>query len=142
MKRRAGFGTLGIEAVVDTASAQRFVDTLNPTPLTVCSLVPGGYEAFARVLHPAWRVRHTAKGLNRSPVRWSEVAAIRGTVEHRLMQWPGVWALPAFDGSAVDACVDAGLAPIACPDEGRLPQEVASPLHNLLARDTHRPGDC
>ncbi len=58
------------------------------------------------------------------------------------MQWPGVWALPLFDGSAIDACVDARLAPIACPDEGRLPREVAGPLHDLLARHTHRPGEC
>ena len=88
MRRRAGSGTLGIEAVVDTAAVQRFVDTLDPTPLTVASLVLGGYEAYARGLDPAWRVRHTGKGLKRSPVRWSEVAAMRGTVEHRLMgQW-------------------------------------------------------
>ena len=60
---------------------------------------------------------------------WAEVATLRGTVAHRLMQWPQVWALPLFDDSAIAACADAGLAPIECPDEGRLPRQVAGPLN-------------
>ena len=66
MRQRAGAGTLDIEPVPNTAAAQRFVDTLDPTPLTVASLVPDGYDAYARILHPFWRVRHTARGLKRS----------------------------------------------------------------------------
>ena len=131
-----------IRAVTDAEPAQWFIDALEPSFTTVGGLVPGHYEAYARILHPAWRVSRDGEGTVRSPVRWSEVASIRGTKAHRLMQWPGVWGLPAFDDSAIDACVDAGLAPIAGPDEGRLPREVAYPLHDLLARHTHRSGKC
>ncbi len=113
-----------IRAVTDAEPAQWLVDALEPSFTTVGGLVPGHYEAYARILHPAWRVSRGGEGTVRSPVRWSEVASTRGTKAHRLMQWPGVWGLPAFDDSAIDACVDAGLAPIAGPDEGRLPREV------------------
>jgi len=131
-----------IRAVANAEPAQWFIDALDPSFSTVGGLVPARYEAYARILHPAWRVSRDGEGTVRSPMRWSEVATIRSTKAHRLMQWSGVWTLPAFDDSAIDACVDAGLAPIACPDEGRLPREVAGPLHDLLAGHTHRPGEC
>lgn len=131
-----------IRAVADVEPAQWFVDALEPSFDTVGGLVPAHYEAYARILHPAWRVSRDGEGKVRTPVRWSEVASIRGTKAHRLMQWPGVWALPMFDGSAIDACVDAGLSPIACPNEGCLPKEVAGHLRDLLARHTHRSGEC
>lgn len=72
----------------------------------------------------------------RCPVRWEEVAVIRGTVAHRQMQWPQVWALPTFDDPVIEACVEAGLAPITPPDEGTLPPEVAYPLVELLGERT------
>ena len=142
MRRRAGTRTLDIEPVPDTAAAQRFVDTLDPTPLTVASLVPGGYEAYARILHPAWRVRHTARGLQRSPVRWSEVATIRGTVEHRLMQWPGVWGMPRFGPEAIHLLAEAGLAPIEAPDDGRLPAIAARRLRAVLGTHARPTAKC
>ena len=142
MSRRAGSATPGIEAMSDTAAAQRFVDTLDPIPLKVASLVPDGYEAFARILHPAWRVRDTGKGLKRSPVRWGEVAAIRGTVEHRLMQWPGVWDMPRFGLETIDLLAEAGLAPIEAPDHGRLPTVAARRLREVLAKHVRPTAKC
>ena len=106
-----------IDAVEDTSEAQWLVDELDPTLETVGVLVPRGFEACARILHPAWRVRREGGRLVRSPVRWSEVAELRGTTAHRLLQWPQVWALPQFDDSAIECCVDAGLAPIAGPQD-------------------------
>ena len=131
-----------ISAVGDTSEAQWFVAGLDPSWKTVGGLVPRGFEAYARILHPAWRVRREGDGLVRSPVRWSEVAELRGTVAHRLMQWPQVWALPLFDHSAIAACTDAGLAPIQCPDEGLLPPQVARPLHEVLSAHAGAPGPC
>ena len=106
-----------IGAVEDTSEAQWLVEGLEPTLGTVGALVPRGFEAYARILHPAWRVRREGGRLVRSPVRWFEVAELRGTTAHRLMHWPQVWALPLFDDSAIEYCVDAGLAPIEGPDD-------------------------
>ena len=122
-----------IGAVDDTSEAQWFVEGLTPSLGTVGALVPRGFEAYARILHPAWRVRREGGRLVRSPVRWSEVAELRGTTAHRLMQWPQVWALPLFDDSAIEYCVDAGLAPIEGPDEGRLPPLVARVIQQVLS---------
>ena len=125
--------TPDIDAVDDTSEAHWFVERLAPSLETVGALVPRGFEAYARILHPAWRVRREGGRLVRSPVRWSEVAELRGTKAHRLMQWPQVWALPQFDDSAIEYCVDAGLAPIAGPDEGWLPPQVARVIQPVLS---------
>lgn len=42
--------------------------------------VPKGYEAYARVFHPAWDP-------DGKPVRWAEVADALGSTAHREMQW-------------------------------------------------------
>jgi len=131
-----------IEAVEDTSEAQWLVEGLDPTFETVGSLVPLRFEAYARILHPAWRVRRKGDRLVHSPVRWSEVAELRDTKAHRLMQWPQVWALPLFDDSAIEYCVDAGLAPTACPDEGRLPRQVARKIQQVLSAHTDTAAPC
>jgi hypothetical protein len=50
--------------------------------------VPRGYEAYARIFHPA-------SDSDWSPVRWAEVADALGTTAHREMQWH---ALLGFSG--------------------------------------------
>lgn len=131
-----------IRPVHDTAEAQWFCEGLDPSFENVTGLLPCGFEAYARVLHPAWRVRREGGQLARSPVRWAEVAGIRGTVAHRRMQWPQIWALPPFEDSVIEACVEAGLEPIAQPDEGTLPPEVARALIEVLGEHTGAPEPC
>lgn len=131
-----------IGAVDDTSQAQWVVEGLAPSLETVGALVPRGFEAYARILHPAWRVRREGGRLVRSPVRWSEVAELRGTTAHRLMRWPQVWALPQFDSSAIEYCVDAGLAPIAGPDEGWLPPQVARVIQQVLSAHADTVAPC
>ena len=131
-----------IGAVDDTSEAQWLVEELDASLGTVNAVMPRGFEAYARILHPAWRVRREGGRLVRTPVRWSEVAELRGTTAHRLMQWPQVWALPQFDDSAIEYCVDAGLAPIEGPDEGRLPPQVARVIHQVLSAHTDTPAPC
>ena len=53
-------------------------------------LVPAGFEAYARVLHPA--LRWTEHGLQ--PVRWSEVASQNGTTVHPLMHFHRIARIP------------------------------------------------
>src|ERR1700690_92440 len=49
--------------------------------------VPKGFEAYARVFHPA-----TDPEWN--PVRWADVAKVCGTTPHREMQWHAIAGLP------------------------------------------------
>jgi hypothetical protein len=58
--------------------------------VAVGCLVPPGFEAYARVLHPA--VRETEHG--NVPVRWSEVASENRTIAHPLMQFHRVARAP------------------------------------------------
>lgn len=138
----AGSNIPDIRPINDTAEARWFCDALDPSFETLGGLLPSGFEAYARVLHPAWRVRREDGRLARSPVRWAEVAGIRGTVAHRRMQWPQVWALPMFDDPVIEACTEAVLEPIVQPDEGTLPPEVARALIEVLGEHTAAPGSC
>lgn len=52
------------------------------TPAAVGFLVPAGFEAYARVLHPAWLLQEEAP-----QVRWSQVASDTGTTVHPQAQW-------------------------------------------------------
>jgi hypothetical protein len=102
-------------------------------PGTVASLLPTGFEAYARVFHPAVRY----EGDDDVEVTWAEVAAHNGTRAHRLMQWhtiTGSWdAQPSEDQAPL---WDDG------PAEGHLPVEVAARLARVLARHTTTPRDC
>ena len=87
----------------------------------VGSLVPAVFEAYARVLHPAWAARDV-------PVRWETVARWSGSVMHSLAQWESI-SLPV--GSA------AGRAPfVQQPRLGALPQNQLAKLCELLASYT------
>jgi hypothetical protein len=50
--------------------------------------VPQGFEAYARVFHPASDAEF-------NPVRWEDVATACGTTVHREMQWHAIVGLPA-----------------------------------------------
>jgi hypothetical protein len=57
------------------------LSALQHRPPLVGHIVPSGYEAYARVLHPARRF--LAPSIEASVVlRWSEIAAARGKVMH------------------------------------------------------------
>jgi len=51
---------------------------------SVLSLVPEGFEAYARIFHPAWNYEPEA------PVRWRDIARANGRTAHRMMQWPSI----------------------------------------------------
>ena len=54
--------------------------------------VPKGYEAYARVFHPAF----DPEG---NPVSWAEVAKATGTSTHREIQWHAILGFSDADGS-------------------------------------------
>jgi hypothetical protein len=99
----------------------------------VGSLVPPGFQAYARVLHPPVRY----DGDDDVEVSWAAVAEHNGTVAHPLMQWPtitGSWDYLGQDDQP-ELWNDS-------PAEGHLPTAVARRLIRVLARHTTTPTDC
>src|SRR6266852_9135990 len=88
--------------------------------VAVGCLVPPGFEAYARVLHPARR--ETDRGLE--PTRWSTVASWTGRVAHPLMQFHRIANL-TWHGNEVPAW---GML----PSEGSLPAAEAERLTAIL----------
>jgi hypothetical protein len=97
----------------------------------VGGVVPRGYEAVARVLHPAHLSRLLGDGpdgldVETRPVSWREVAARLGRTMHPLVQWGSLTGerdaqRPWHDGWLLN-----------CPDEGTLPRAALEALGALL----------
>lgn len=95
------------------------------TPVT--SVVPSGYAAYVRVLHPA-------EDSGGEPVSWREIAAWSGRVYHPLMQFQRLQeplessnGLPPFDRE---------------PDVGELSPALCAALFDLLRPWTTTPEPC
>ena len=125
----------GIEAVTDTRPAQWFVGGLEPD-WTVCTCVPRGFEAYARILHPAWRLRLEEGAVVREPVTWSIVASETGRTVHRRMEWRQIIGRASLEESVRAQWIANGETVFDDPDEGTLPQSVATRLCEILLPHT------
>jgi hypothetical protein len=96
--------------------------------LAVGCLVPEGFAAYGRVLHPAERL--TARGLE--SVRWSTVASWTGRIAHPLMQFHPVANLSWPDSPAWGVP----------PSVGSLPSAEAQKLIDTLRAFTTTPDRC
>lgn len=114
-----------------TAAAQWVVEALVTFGQDVRSLVPGVFDAYVRVLHPA-----TEQPSGR-PVRWAHVAEMNGRVAHALMQWHTVTGGWEFMHRACQP----GLWDHE-PREGSLPTDVGAALAAVLAAHTSTPDRC
>jgi len=99
--------------------------------VAVGSIVPEGFERYARVLHPAWR--QTKAGFE--PVRWSEIASWTGRSVHPLMQFHRIANLPAFPGHRFPSWGNV-------PSEGELPVAEGDRLIAILRSHTATPDRC
>jgi len=97
----------------------------------VTSVVPDGFDAYARVLHPVEEPRH---GGNR-PVRWSDVAAWSGAALIPGGQFADI-ALPEHELVGVEPWSGGG------PHEGTLYGPDADVLGEVLAVHTSTPHRC
>ncbi len=97
----------------------------------VGGIVPTGFEAYARVFHPAGI--ETAEGHRRN-VRWDEVAASTGRIVHPLMEWEQI----------VTPAPGSGRSPLPYlePNTGELPDEQLRALASILTEFTTTPGLC
>ncbi|GAA2992932.1 hypothetical protein [Streptomyces fulvorobeus] len=99
---------------------------------TAAGVAAPGFDAYARVLHPA--------SLDERPVRWAEVAAAYGREVGPGTRWHEV---VGTDQDHPDAS-DSGLPGVwdEYPGEGPTPPAVAEALIPVLARHTATPGHC
>ncbi len=89
----------------------------------VRGVIPAGFEAYARILHPADSADEH--------VRWREVAAATGKVAHGLMQFHTLVGVGPYDCD-VDSAAWTG----SVPDQGDLEPESLAAVLDVLARHT------
>src|SRR5688572_16780168 len=92
----------------------------------VGAIVPTGFEAYARVFHPAERPP------GRTRVRWREIADEHGTTVHPQMQFSHVIGVHRFDL----------IRELSAPVEGCLPQDQTAVLASILEPHTTTPDRC
>jgi len=95
------------------------------------SVIPAGFAAYARILHPAWRWE-TDGALK---IRWGMISEWTGRVVHPQVQFHELsqsWARPGIlHGRSVDL-----------PHEGSLPADDLVALTEILADDSDTPDHC
>jgi hypothetical protein len=96
----------------------------------VRGVIPAGFEAYARILHPA-------ESDTGELVRWSEVAAACGKVAHPLMQFHSLVGVAPTEYD-VDCAEWSGTV----PDHGNLEPDSLAALVEVLARHTVAPRRC
>lgn len=131
MKETLALGELNISR--DVSGADWVVAGVRDFEHDVGSLVPVGFDAYARVFHPAG----LSDGATSIEVSWAEVAAANGRIAHPAMEWiaitgdwrflmgggqSGIWSEP--------------------PSHGSLPIRQAATLAAVLAAFTREASRC
>ncbi len=117
-------------------AATWIIERLHDFAQDVGSVVPDGFQAYARVFHPAW-----FGGSDGRAVTWREIAASTGRNLHAAAQWPHV----AFAGEIDDNRLQdppPGAPWQSAPGEGSLDLEVAEILVARLTPHTSTPDRC
>lgn len=122
MPRRSRLSPCG-----DVGPADWVVAGVGPFGSGVGGLVPHGFEAYARILHPAY-------ASDGSPVTWARVAAWSGGVVHPRVQFQAL-AGPVPRSDAVRPWVEE-------PDPGALAPTLLAALCDVLAGHTRSAGRC
>ena len=73
----------GLEPIAEVSAGDWIAERLRGAVGTVGSLVPRGFAAYARVLHPV------ELHYGHPPLTWAQVCQLTGRIPHVLMQWAG-----------------------------------------------------
>jgi hypothetical protein len=92
------------------------------------NLVPHGFEACARVFHPA--------ELDGRPVTWAEIADRMQTTVHPRMEFEGITRRSEFDWNAEPGLFER------VPEQDAIPGAILGHLARVLRRHTTTPADC
>ena len=126
--------TLAEESAVDQftlhassrlVEAKWLASRLRPFGSGVASVVPDGFPAYSRILHPA-------RGMNDRQIRWEDVAVKSGSTMHRLVQFHAINRPPG-------AVSEGAVVP---PERGNLPSNLLRVLCAVLAEHTSTPDSC
>lgn len=131
------------KATESAEPAQWLVERLTTFGKNVLSIVPSGFEAYARIFHPAQKVTNTSddwENWSRTALSWADVAALTGRTAHRTMQWPSIRGDSPDINDYPPAQV--GESWVESPEEGKLPLELARSLWPLLEHHTQTPEEC
>jgi hypothetical protein len=112
----------------DVSAADWVAANVGPFGSGVGALVPRGFQAYARILHPAWKAGDL-------PVTWAEVAAWSGRGVHPCVQFEAIARPAAGAGMTARPWQSA-------PDPGTLPPRLLSALCDILAAHTGTPDRC
>ena len=121
-----------LRPVGDMAAAGWVVEGVGAFGSGVGGLVPHGFEAYARILHPA-------AGADATPVTWAEVAAWAGRRVHPRAQFQALSA-PARDKGIASPRHDRPW--LDEPEPGTLPPAQLAALCDVLARHTTSGDHC
>lgn len=117
--------------VNDVAAAQWIFDRLHAFAQDAGSIIPSGFESYARLFHPAARRdRDTERA-----VTWRQIAEANGRIVHPEMQFghiAGAWHRPS---PQPQLWTDE-------PGPGSLPAELRRALSDVLAAHTSTPDRC
>ena len=91
--------------------------------------VPEGFEAYARVFHPA-------DDLDGNPVTWGRVAKFCGTTPHSEMQWHAIVGLPRYED------LENSRWPGQEPNIGEMDISTLDALCEVLTAHTEDPAHC
>lgn len=120
---------MDLQYVTDITAAAWIKARLHPFATDVGSVIPDGFEGYARVFHPAYR-----DGSDR-PVTWREIAEANGRTVHRAMQFGNIAGTWSRRSPRPDLWTEA-------PLPGRLPRELAGALVSVLRPRTATPDRC
>lgn len=96
----------------------------------VCCIVPAGFAAYARILHPAADERGGSAS-------WAQVCDVTGRIAHPLMQWHTISM-----ATRPEAQTGVSSWPGSDPEVGNLPPAVLTGVLEIIARFTVDPTDC
>ena len=123
--------------------ADWLVERLIDFAVSVLSVVPSGFEAYARVFHPAEKVTYTS--LDRAewqiePICWTEVAELTGRTAHQTMQWASLNSENSFIDD--ESALKVGDVWVRGPEVGNLPIGIAQTLWPIFEQHTKTPSEC
>jgi len=113
----------------DLSAADWIIERIHGFAVDVGSIIPEGFEAYARLFHPAIRIENGDEVV----VRWSEVAEANGRKVHAEMQWPNISGVRGHSGESSPGMWDHE------PDVGSLPVQYVNRVTDLLSRHTATP---
>lgn len=120
---------LGFEPVADVTVGGWIAGRLRGPLGTVGSVVPRGFAAYARVLHPV------ELGDSRTPLTWAQVCRFTGRIPHALMQWAAI-ATPTAEADVAAGQIRSGRWDDGDVRMGSLAPAALSALIDVLAPAT------